>query len=78
MMTKSSFRPAGRLIVAVGGISSVRMNPSGVHSKTQATIMATGKPSRRMTMTSRTAQFGMPKKGKTCVTIWMRSQATTP
>lgn len=78
MMRKSSFRPAWRWSDGVGGISSVRLSPSGVHSKIHATIMATGKPSRSEITTHRTAQVGMPKKGKTPVVIWIRSQATTP
>ncbi len=77
-MRKSSFRPVPRLIDSEGGTSSVRLSPSGVHSKIHATTMATGKPSRRTTMIKRTAQFGMLKKGKTCVAIWIKSQATTP
>ena len=78
MMRKSSFRPVPRLIDCEGGTSSVRLSPSGVHSKIHATIMATGKPSRSEITTNRTAQFGMSKNGKTCVAIWIKSQATTP
>ena len=36
-----------------------------------------GNPSASNSTTSRTAQFGISKNGKTCVAIWMSSHATT-
>ena len=50
---------------------------SGVISNAHDKISATGKPRIKSSTTRRTAQFGISKKGKTCVAIWMRSQPTT-
>ena len=54
-----------------------RLIPSGVISNAHDRISATGKPRISSSTTSRTAQFGISKKGKTCVATWISSHATT-
>src|SRR4029077_6864981 len=62
-------RPVGRATDWPGSTSDSRLIPSGVSSKAQDKIKATGKPKMSSKTTSRTAQFGISKNGKTCVAI---------
>ena len=66
------------------GILLVRCNffafgsiPSGSAQTPRREPRATGNPIISNSTTRRTAQFGISKKGKTCVAIWMSNHATT-
>src|SRR5438552_3023128 len=65
--TKIQVRFAGWRADRARSTPSVRFNPSGVNSKAHAMTSAMGKPITIASTTSRTAQFGMSKNGKTCV-----------
>jgi hypothetical protein len=71
------FRPVWRVIDSLGAISDSRLIPSGVISNAHDRISATGKPRMSSSTTSRTAQFGISKNGKTWVATWMSSHETT-
>ena len=78
MITVLSLRPISRLACSprASGASAgaVRRMPSGVNSYTHANTTAIGKPIAIRITTSRTAQSGILKKGKTWVAIWTISQ----
>src|SRR4029453_4629685 len=57
-------------------ISDSRLIPSGVISKAHDRISATGKPKISSKTTSRIAQFGISKNGKTWVAIWISNHET--
>ena len=55
------------------GVKKDRVEIEAIQDK----VKATGKPRIRSSTTSRTAQFGISKNGKSCVAIWISSHATT-
>src|SRR5437764_14818165 len=78
IVTPIILRPVDLVIDLLGETPGSRLIPSGVISKAQDRISATGKPRMSSKTTSRTLQWGISKNGKTWVAIWIRSQATTP
>src|SRR6266516_4783305 len=60
-------RPVWCVIDLPDSISDSRTIPSGVISNAHEKTSATGKPAISTNTTSRTAQFGISKNGKTCV-----------
>src|SRR5207302_11291910 len=62
-------RPVECVIDVAGSISDSRLIPSGVISKAHEKISATGKPRISKSTTSRPAQLGISKIGKTWVAI---------
>src|SRR6266404_1627041 len=62
-MIAISLRPVLRVIDSLGATSSARLIPSGVISKAQARIRATGKPRTRTTTKTFITQAGASKVG---------------
>jgi len=62
-MNAVTFRPVRRVIDSVGPTSSVRLIPSGVSSKAQARISATGKPRKTIVTNTFITHAGASKVG---------------
>ena len=76
IMTKSSLRPALDVVESERSTSLSLFNPSGVSSKAQAKISATGNPSNSSTVTSVAAQSGRLRIGKVVAETSINNHAT--
>jgi hypothetical protein len=76
-MSAVTFRPVRREVDLAGAASSVRLIPSGVISKAQASTSAMGKPTRAANTTALVITVGSNNAGTTVAETWMASHATT-